>query len=327
MIGPVERDPRAPSDPALDADPDTERHRIRYAYRLLSLVCLVSLMNGISQSSLNIALPTVVSGLSADPVQASWILLSFQLTHVTLMIFFGRLADVLGRRSVYLTGIGLFTVASLLAGLAPDVALLMACRVLQAVGAAMLITNNAALVTAAFPRRLLGQGLGIHVASFSLAMMLGPTFGGLVTTTFGWRWTLLMNVPIGLACLLWGLRVLARTPRSDAPVALDPIGNLLVLLGLGGLLLLAMSQSTATGWLDPVVLAGSAAFVLAVPLFLLVEVCVRVPVVDLRLFRDPVVGVGVLAGFLGSMSRLSVVLLMGLYFQGVQGDTASEAGA
>ena len=173
-----------------------ERERVRYAWRLLSVVCLASLMSGINVSSLNIALPAIVSGLDAGPVGASWILLSFQLTHVTLLIFFGRLADVFGRRTMYLSGVGLFTAASLLAGAAPDVGLLIACRVLQAAGAAMLMTNSAALVTAAFPRRMLGQGLGIYMASFSLAAMLGPTVGGVVTTELGWRWTLLLNVPI-----------------------------------------------------------------------------------------------------------------------------------
>jgi EmrB/QacA subfamily drug resistance transporter len=216
-------------------------------------------------------------------------------------------------------------VASLLAGAAPDVGLLIACRVLQATGAAMLIANSAALVTAAFPRRLLGQGLGIYMASFSLAQMLGPTVGGVVTTEFGWRWTLLINVPIGVVCLLWGLRVLERTPRSREPLRLDPVGNVLVVLGLGGLLV-ALSQGGSGGWTHPLVIGGAVAFLVALPVFLLVELRVAAPVVDVRLFRDPVVGVGVLAGFLGTMSRFAVVLLMGLYFQAVQGDTPSEAG-
>lgn len=288
-------------------------------------MCLASLMSGVAQSSLNIALPSVVSDLHASPVQASWILLAFQLAHVTLMIFFGRLADVLGRRSMYLAGIGLFTLSSLLAGLAPDVGWLIGLRVLQATAAAMLITNSAALVTAAFPRRLLGQGLGIYMASFSVAQLLGPTVGGLVTDVWGWRWTLWLNVPLGVVCLLWGLRVMARVPRSGAPLRLDPGGNLLVLIGLGGLLL-ALSQSGVSGFLDPLVLGGLAAFVLAVPLFLVVESRVRAPVVDLALFREPVVGIGVLAGFLGAMSRFAVVLLMGLYFQAAQGDSPAEAG-
>src|SRR5690606_31149190 len=161
-------------------------------------------MTGVNVSSLNIALPAIVDGLDAGPVAASWILLSFQLTHVTLMVFFGRMADVQGRRTMYLTGIALFTTASLVAGAAPDVGLLIACR--------------AALVTAAFPQRLLGQGLGIYMASFSLAQLLGPTVGGLVTSELGWRWTLLLNVPVGVVCLLWGLRVMERVPRSGEPL-------------------------------------------------------------------------------------------------------------
>ena len=303
----------------------SERERTAYAWRLLSVVCLASLMSGINNSSLTIALPAIVSGLDAGPVAASWILLSFQLTHVTLMIFFGRLSDVLGRRPMYLGGVALFTAASLLAGAAPAVEVLIACRVLQAVGAAMLIANSAALVTAAFLRRLLGQGLGIYMASFSLAQMLGPTVGGVVTTEFGWRWTLLLNVPVGVVCLLWGLRVMERVPRSGEPLRLDPVGNVLVVLGLGGLLI-ALSQAGSGGWTHPVVLAGAAAFLVALPVFLLVELRVAAPVVDVRLFREPVVGIGVLAGFLGTMSRFAVVLLMGLYFQAVQGDTPSEAG-
>jgi EmrB/QacA subfamily drug resistance transporter len=302
-----------------------ERAPVRYAWRLLSVVCLASLMTGINVSSLNIALPAIADGLDAGPVAASWILLSFQLTHVTLMIFFGRLADVLGRRPMYLCGVALFTAASLLAGAAPDVGLLIACRVAQATGAAMLIANSAALVTAAFPRRLLGQGLGIYMASFSLAQMLGPTIGGLVTTELGWRATLLLNVPIGVVCLLWGMRVMERVPRSGEPLRLDPVGNVLVMLALGGLLV-ALSQGGTSGWTSPVVIAGAVVFVVALPVFLLVEQRVAFPVVDVRLFREPVVGIGVLAGFLGTMSRFAVVLLMGLYFQAVQGDTPSEAG-
>jgi EmrB/QacA subfamily drug resistance transporter len=309
----------------LQTEPESERDRARYGYRLLTVVCLASLMSGINQSSLNIALPTIVDDLDAGPVGASWILLSFQLTHVTLMILFGRLADVLGRRTMYLSGVALFTAASLLAGMAPNVGLLLVCRVIQATGAAMLITNSAALVTSAFPRRLLGTGLGIYMASFSLAQMLGPTVGGLVATDFGWRWTMWLNVPLGVVCLLWGLRVMRKVPRSGEPLRLDLTGNVLIALGLGGLLV-ALSQSGATGWLDPWVIVGLAAFVVVVPVFLVVEKRVANPVVDVRLFREPVIGIGVLAGFLGAMSRFAVVLLMGLWFQAVQGASPSEAG-
>jgi EmrB/QacA subfamily drug resistance transporter len=305
--------------------PAADAAETRYAWRLLSVVCLASLLTGLNNSSLTIALPAIVGSFDATAFAASWILLAYQLANVGLMIFFGRLADVLGRRSMYLAGIGLVTVASLLAGCAPTVGLLIACRVAQATGAAMLITNNAALLTAAFPRRLLGQGMGLYLASFSLAQMLGPTVGGYVTTEFGWRWTFWGTVPLGVVCLVWGLRVIARVPRGREPLRLDPAGNVLVLLGLGGLLL-ALSQGGAAGWRSPLVLGCFAVFALAVPAFLLVERRVPDPVVDLGIFRDAAVGLGVLAGFLATMSRFAVVLLMGLYFQAVRGDTPAEAG-
>ena len=302
-----------------------EAARTRYAWRLLSVVCLASLASGLNNSSLTIALPAIAAGLDAGVLASTWILLGYQLTNVSLMVFFGRLADVLGRRSMYLTGIAVFTTASLVAGFAPTVEVLIACRVVQAVGTAMLITNSAALVTAAFPRRLLGQGMGIYMASFSLAQLLGPSVGGWVATELGWRWTFWTNVPLGVLCLLWGLRVLERVPRSRTRVRLDPAGNLLVLVGLGGLLL-ALSRIGTAGWSDPLVLGCLAVFALAVPAFLVVEGRVADPVVDLRTFRDPVVGLGTLAGFLATMSRFAVVLLMGLYFQAVHGDSPAEAG-
>jgi EmrB/QacA subfamily drug resistance transporter len=312
-------------DTSGETEETEDRARTRYAWRLLSVVCLASLMSGLNNSSLTIALPAIVAGFDATVFEASWILLAYQLTNVCLMIFFGRLADVLGRRPMYLAGVALFTTASLLSGFAPTVGLLIACRVAQATGSAMLITNSAALVTAAFPRRLLGQGLGIYMASFSLAALLGPTLGGFLATEFGWRWTFWSNVPVGVVCLLWGLRVMARIPHRREPLRLDPAGNVLVLLGLGGLLL-ALSQVGTSGWNDPLVLGCLAVFALAMPAFLLVERAVAHPVVDLRTFRDPVVGIGTLAGFLATVSRFAVVLLMGLYFQAVRGDTPADAG-
>jgi EmrB/QacA subfamily drug resistance transporter len=302
-----------------------DRTSLRYAWRVLSLVCLASFMTGLNNSSMTIALPTIVRHFGASAFEANWVLLSFMLTNTVLMIFFGRLADVLGRREMYLTGVTLFTLTSVAAGFAPTVGFLIACRVLQATAGAMLITNSAALVSGAFPRPMLGQGLGIYMSSFALAHLVGPTLGGVIAAGIGWQWNFWFNVPLGIGCLLWGMRVLARVPRRPGPLRLDPAGNLLVLVGLGSLLL-ALSEVGALGWDSPLVLAGLCAFALAVPAFLLVESRTTHPVVDLATFRDPVVGLGVLAGFLATMSRFAVVLLMGLYFQAVQGDTPAEAG-
>jgi EmrB/QacA subfamily drug resistance transporter len=309
------REDLAPEDPA----------EVRYAWRVLSLVCMAGLMTGLNNSSINIALPTIVRNLDATAVQAQWILLSFMLTNTVLMVVFGRVADIVGRREMYLTGVALFTAMSVIAGFSPTANVLIACRALQAAAGAMLIANSGALVTAAFPRRLLGQGLGLYVASFSLAQLIGPSVGGLIASGAGWRWTFWFNVPLGGICLLWGLRALRRIPRSGEPLRLDIAGSLLVLAGLGSLLL-AVSEIGVLGWTSPVVLGLFVVFLVAVPAFLYVERRSSHPVVDLETFRDPVVGLGVLAGLLATMSRFAVVLLLGLYFQAIRGENPAEAG-
>jgi EmrB/QacA subfamily drug resistance transporter len=314
---------RRPGRESLEDPADAAQ--VRYAWRVLSLVCMAALMTGLNNSSINIALPTIARHFDATTAQAQWILLSFMLTNTVLMVVFGRLADIVGRREMYLTGVGLFSVMSLVAGFSPSADVLIACRVIQAAAGAMLIANSGALVTAAFPRRMLGQGLGIYIASFSLAQLIGPTVGGLIAAGIGWQWIFWFNAPLGGACLLWGLRALRRVPRSSEPLRLDVAGSLLVLFGLGSLLL-AVSEVGPAGWDSPLVLGLLAVFVVAVPTFLVVERRSSHPVVDLDTFRDPVVGLGVLAGLLATMSRFAVVLLMGLYFQAIRGEAPGAAG-
>jgi EmrB/QacA subfamily drug resistance transporter len=289
------------------------------------LVCLAALMTGLNNSSISIALPTIARHFNASAIQAQWILLSFMLANTTLMIVFGRLADAVGRRRMFLVGVGLFTLVSLVTGFAPSADLLIVCRVAQAAAAAMVITNSAALVTVAFPPRLLGQGLGLYLASYSLAQLIGPSVGGVIATNLGWEWTLWFNVPLGLVCLAWGPRALRQTPATHERLRLDVTGSLLVLAGLGSLLV-AISEVGPLGWTSPVVIGGLGVFLIAVPLFIRVESRSTHPVVDLSTFRDPVVGLGVLAALLANMSRFAVVLLMGLYFQAVLGDSPARAG-
>lgn len=310
---------------AIEADPRENKERIGYAWRVLGIVCLASLMSGLNQSSLNVALPRIVLHFNASAFEANWILLSYMLTNTVLMIFFGRLADVFGRRRMYLLGIGIFTCASVVAGYSPTVWFLIGCRVVQAAAGAMLVTNSAALVTSAFPKRMMGQGLGIYMSSFSLAQLLGPTLGGVLTTEFGWEWTFWFNVPLGVICFLWGMQVLERVPRVTQQLRLDVLGNTVVLIGLG-MLLLALSEVGDLGWNSVLVVLGLGIFVIAVPSFVIIEQRSGFPVVDLATFRDPVVGLGVVAGFLATMSRFAVVILMGLYFQAVLGDTPTQAG-
>jgi EmrB/QacA subfamily drug resistance transporter len=314
----------APSAGTLDAGVE-ERERLRYAWRALSVVSMSSVLTALGGSALNVALPQIVRQTHASAAAASWILLAFQLTTTVLMVVFGRLADMFGRRTMYLCGLGTYTFASLLAGFAPDPWLIVGLRVAQAAGSAMLLTNSAALVTDAFPRSRLGEGMGVYTASFSIAQLAGPTLGGFLAEQFGWRWVFWYNVPLGLACLAWGAIVLRRSRPAGRDRGLDLPGNVLVLVSLGGLLL-ALSEVTRLGFGHPLILAGLAGFAVLLPLFVLRELRAPHPVVDLRLFRDLTFALGTLTSFLNSVARVGVVFLIALFFQVVHGQSAVEAG-
>ncbi|AQZ69697.1 Drug resistance transporter EmrB/QacA subfamily [[Actinomadura] parvosata subsp. kistnae] len=298
---------------------------IRDAWRTLSVVSLASVLTGLSGSAINVALPEIARHTGAGATAASWILLGYQLTTTVLMVVFGRLADMFGRRRMYLLGLATYTLAALLAGLAPNAWVIVLMRVLQAMGGAMLLTNSAALISDAFPRERLGEGMGVYVASFSIAGLIGPTLGGVLAESLGWRWVFWFNVPVGVACLLLGLLVLPRPPRNERRGGLDGPGNVLVLTTLGGLLL-ALSEFTRLGWDHPVVLGGLAAFVAGLPLFLLRESRAAHPVVDLSLFRERAFAFGTLASFLNAVARMGMVFLVALYFQAVRGDEPVQAG-
>lgn len=302
-----------------------EREQLRYAWRALSVVGLASVLIALNVSTLNVALPAVARHFQAGSVAASWILLSYMLANTVLLVVFGRLADMFGRREMYLSGMAVFTVASLLCGLAPSVWSLVALRVVQAAGGAMILVNSAAIVSDAFPRRLLNRGLGIYLASFSVASLLGPSVGGFVAAAAGWRWVFWFNVPVGVVCVIWGAVTLRKVPRAATKQRLDLPGNLLLLVALSALLL-GLSEAQNGGWDHPVFFGGVAAFAAVVPIFFVVERRMPNPVVDTGLFRDRPFTLSMASAFVTVTSRFSVVLLMGLFFQAVHGDSPFEAG-
>lgn len=297
----------------------------RTAWLTLSVVCLSSVLMGLQTSALNVALPKVVSDLDASPVEANWILLSSMLTMTSLVIVFGRLADMFGRKSMYMGGLALFSIASLFAGFSADVWVLITWRTVQAVGGAMLITNSAAILTDVFPRRSLGPGMGIYAASFAVAQLVGPSLGGLITTSIGWSWVFWINAPIGLLCLIWGMMVMPHLPHHGRGQRIDFLGNVLLLIMLSSLLV-ALTQLSELGWSNPVVVAGFALFVLVLPSFVLFELRQPSPVLDVRMFRRLSFSAPMGATFLNAVSHIAVVVLMSLYLQTVLGRSAAEAG-
>ena len=301
-----------------------DAERLRYAWKAVSVTSLGMLLTGLNSSTLNVALPQVVRHFNAGPFAASWVLLAYMLVSSVGLVVFGRIADLFGRRGTYLLGFVLFTVASLLAGFAPSIELLLAARVAQACGSAMILSNGSAILTDAFPPAKLGKGMSVYMAVISVGGLVGPSFGGFLAEAAGWRWVFWFNVPVGVVAIAWGFRTL-RTVSPGPRSRLDLFGIVLLFGWLGGLLL-ALSQGGSLGWDGPWVLVGGTAFVLALPVFILVERRVRAPLLDLRLFADRGFTLANVAAVLNALGQFSVVLLMALFLQSARHFSPGEAG-
>jgi len=296
-----------------------------HPWLVLSATSLGAVLTAINGSILTAALPVVVRHFGAGPIASNWILLSYMFPVTILIVSFGRLADILGRARLYIAGLALLTVSGFLLGFAPSLGTLLALRVLQAIGAGLVLANAVTLVTDAFSSERLGEALGINTMVVSAGQLLGPVLGGLVAATLGWRWLFWLNVPLGILAIAWAgfaLRGL-RSPTRREP--LDLPGNLLYGMAFGGLLL-SLSLGGAVGWTHPLTLAGIALFGLLLPGFVVVEIRSRFPMVDPTLFRNRRYALANAAAFLNSLTRFAVPLLLALYFQAAEGADPLRAG-
>ncbi|MCD1258022.1 MFS transporter [Paenibacillus athensensis] len=296
-----------------------------YPWLVLTVTSLGAFLVVVNAGSLNVALPEISKHFHANAMTSSWILLSFMLVNTVLILVFGQISDIFGRKKLYLGGMALFTLASLASGFAPSAGALIALRILQAAGGAFVVVNTTALITDAFPPARLGTGLGINVLTASAAQLVGPVVGGLLAAHWGWRWVFWFNVPVGVVAVLWGMWILRPAPGRSTRERVDAPGGALLFLALGGLVM-AMSEIGELGWRNPSVLVGLVLFAIFTPSFVWRELRAASPLLDLQLLRSRSYVMANAANFLNAFSRTAVVLLFGLFFQFAYGMSAFEAG-
>jgi MFS family permease len=291
----------------------------------LAAVSLTAFFVSLSSTMLSVAVPAIVRHFQAGALAATFIILAPAVSSTALMLSMGRVGDLAGRRNVYLAALGVFTVASLLAGVAPSVWLLIALEACQAIGTAAIWANNAALVLELVPEGRASHALGFYFASISVAQLIGPSVGGAIASAVGWRWIFLLSVPVGIISLLACRAVLPAGTRPERGRPVDLPGNILVLTGLAGLII-SLSLSQTSGWLAPQVIGGTAAAAALLAGFAVRELRVRDPLLELRMFADRPLALAMASACANAMAQWSPVLLMVLYFQAVSGDSALDAG-
>jgi MFS family permease len=255
-------------------------------------------MGQLDASIVTLAFPALQRDFHASLAAAQWVSLAYLLALVGLLAGAGRLADAAGRKLVYLYGFGVFTAASVACGFAPSLGLLVAFRVVQAAGAAMLQANSVALVVTSVPRTRMRVALGMQAAAQALGLALGPTVGGLLVGSAGWRWVFWVNVPVGCVAIVVGRYLLPRTRERAAATRFDWPGLLLlaatsaaVLLGVSGASGLGL-PGWAIGALFAAAVAGGAGFTAR-------ERRAAAPLVDLALLRTPAVSAGLAGAMCG----------------------------
>ena len=184
--------------------PTAVRDSPRAPWFVVGTVCIGAFMGQLDASIVTLALPRMGLDLHASLGAVEWVALAYLLVLVATVATVGRIADAVGRKLLYVYGFGVFTVGSVLCGLAPTLAVLIAARVLQAVGAAMLQANSVALIAEAMPPSMLGRAIGVQGSAQALGLALGPAIGGILLSLAGWRLIFLVNLPAGAIGLALG---------------------------------------------------------------------------------------------------------------------------
>jgi EmrB/QacA subfamily drug resistance transporter len=293
---------------------------------ILSVTSLGALLSSLNFSTLIIALPDLMRGLHTSLLQGVWVLMAYMVAQTVMVLMGGSLADQFGRRRLYVLGMAVFTLVSLLAGSTPDAVDLIVLRVVQGIGGALVMANSTAIVADAFPRDEMGRALGVNVMVVAVGQILGPVLGGWLTTDYGWRWTFWFNVPFGVLAVLWALWIFRGSWDKPATGrALDWGGMVFYLLAVTGLLM-ALSDGSVSGWENPFVYVTGGVFMVATPLWLAIERRHPAPLLHLPLFQNRTFGLGALSASLNAVARMAITFLLIFYFQGAQGDSALTAG-
>jgi EmrB/QacA subfamily drug resistance transporter len=270
------------------------------------------LLSSLGTSIANVGLPTLAQAFNASFQEVQWIVLAYLLAITTLIVSVGRLGDVTGRRRLLLAGIFLFTVASVLCGVAPTLGLLIAARAAQGLGAAIMMALTMAFVGETVPKAKTGSAMGLLGTMSAIGTALGPSLGGVLIAGLSWRAIFLVNVPLGLLALLLAHRYLPvdrQRPKTDR-AGFDNVGTLLLALMLAAY---ALAMTIGRGSFGPLNMALLLAAIFGAGLFVLAEARAASPLIRLAMFRDPILSASLAMSALVSTVMMATLVVGPFY--------------
>jgi EmrB/QacA subfamily drug resistance transporter len=293
----------------------------------LIAVALATFMTYLDNNIVNVALPVIERDLHLSTSGLEWVVSGYILVFASLLLAGGRLADVYGRKRLFAIGLGIFTVASLIAGFAGSADVLIAARAVQGLGAALLTPTTLAIISATYPDpRERNVAVGVWSAVGALALAVGPLLGGLISDHLSWGWIFFINVPVGIATMALGMWAISESRENAAPSRLDLPGVALSSLALFGLTY-SLIEGHDRGWTSPVILGGFALATVLGLAFVLREQRAAEPMVAMSLFRERVFSGGLIALIMWGFGLFGIYFFTSLYLQNVLGFSPTEAGA
>ena len=273
----------------------------------------------------NVALPSIQSDLDTDLSQLQWIVTGYALTFAALMLVGGKVADAYGRRLIFVVGITIFTVASLLCGLAESGEMLIGARVLQGVGAALMNPATLSIIAATFPPRERGTAIGIWAGTSALALVIGPVVGGLITQHLDWSWIFFVNIPVGILAIAASYLFIDES-CDETHVRLDLPGLATSAVGLFALTY-GLIEANTYGWTSARIVGSFVLAGVSLAAFVVLERRQRDPMLPLNLFRSGTYAGANLVTLLVALAMFGIFFFMSLYMQNILGYSAVQAGA
>jgi EmrB/QacA subfamily drug resistance transporter len=296
------------------SDAETTSAKLTTSARMaLASLSLSMLMPSLDTSIANAGLPTLAQSFNASFQEVQWIVLAYLLAITTLIVSVGRLGDMIGRRRLLLVGIGMFTVASLFCGFAPTLWLLVAARAAQGLGAAIMLALTVALVGETVPKEKTGSAMGLLGTMSAIGTTLGPSLGGVLIAGLGWRMIFLINLPLGILNFLLAHRYLPVDQNAEKTkdlASFDALGTLLLALTLGTY---ALAMTIGRGHFGLLSVALLAVAGIGIGLFLLVETKAVSPLIQLVMFRDPLLSASLAMSTLVSTVMMATLVVGPFY--------------
>ncbi len=292
---------------------------------VLGVVAIGVFMATLDSSIVNISLPTIAHDFNV-PLNGAveWVIIAYLVATAAILLTAGRLADMFGRKAMWVIGLVIFTGGSAVCGAAPSLGLLIAARALQGIGGALLMAVSPAMLTTSFPPQERGRALGINSVIVALGVSVGPTLGGVITTYFTWRWIFFVNVPIGIIGLILTLRILKEKLHRNAG-KFDPAGAIALAVGLA-CITAALSFGQELGWTSPLLISLFVLGVAALVVLPYIELHVANPIIVLNLLHNRVFVSAIVSLVLSFLALFAVSFMLPFYLEQLRGFPTEEAG-